>query len=1375
MTMQYLFKRTLIKRGNLLILLSFALALLLSAMLLLLNQTGVSSAAETSQQAAPPLDVPAQDEPEAASEALAAAESSAAMDRISSLQAAEQFVQAIPPRLAPQRALNLTLLLDEDFSTASGSTPPAGWTSNLIAGEAGVDVWRFDNPGGRTVFPPNSAPPMAIFDSDNYSNNFMAEDVALESPPFDLTGATSVFLDFDHFPHPFGGPTPRVEVFNGTNWVEAYVESRFEPTHTQVDITAAANGAANAQVRFRWQGNYDSYWFVDNVQVHYTTDPLADLAVTYTNAPAFVQSNSLLTYTLTVQNLGPTTASQVVLTQTITDAVTVASSHSTSGACQWTGVQGVCTLGDMASQSVVTATVVMSVPHGLLGADLSHQAVADSSATDVNEANNRIQNLIRVVEPHILFYENFASGRGATPPAGWTNNLLAGQAGVDQWRFDNPGQREIKSPLSEPVALFDSGYLSNNNQPEDVALESPLINAQGVSYVGLRLDHYFRESWSAANEIFIQVHNGTGWQTVYNTTAESPNPAHQLLDISQQAAGVPNARIRFRYNGDNSLYWIVDNVQVLGGAQPPAELVLVKSAPATVYTGETLTYALTVTNGSSAGTAVGVTLTDTLPAAVTFASASPQCAYQGGGHQVICGLGSVAPGQSQVITIAVTAPALGTLLHNQATVSTESLELVLDNNGATATTTIYSSSTGNRYVDPTGSDTTDCTQMAAPCRTLTHAAFNARPHETIFLAAGTYTESALIDRAITIQGAGAAQTILSGGGVHRVLHISAPVHLRDVTITQGRSAEQGGGIHTTQPLTLTRITLLHNHTDKAGGGLYALSSVTMSDTQLISNTAATGGGGARIMGSLVMANSLAQANRCDSADINCHGGGVRVEGSATIVDSQFIENYSGRSGGGAAVTGHAILRNVNFLRNHANVNGGGAIIEGGMTGENLLFENNFAQVCGGGFFVTRSVDLTNSRLLNNESISFGGGSYFDDGASDENAANAANDGRIHRITLADVHIIGNRSHNSGGGMFTTGEFASVELLRTEVRDNRAPNGGGMRMQSKLVLTPITITHSLLQGNQTESGPGGGALLMGSVLVSDTTVVSNTAVSYGGGLAARGVLTVRDSQILTNSSSWGGGIHTTNFFYQEVFFVSDGILTVENSRLQGNQALNPEMQNGGGAIYLHRDRLTVRNSQLLDNSAQGHGGAIYMADWFDARAALTNVLLANNRAGGEGAGLYVGNEYSGPEGNHVEIIHTTLAAPQPVERSAIFVSKGSAHITNTIIASHTVGIQRSGGTVHENYNLFFGNGADRMGEISVGAHSVQADPRFVNPAGGDYRLGAGSAAIDAGVNLGVTHDLAQTARPQGDGVDIGAYESAPQATSLFIFLPLIQQQ
>jgi len=50
------------------------------------------------------------------------------------------------------------------------------------------------------------------------------------------------------------------------------------------------------------------------------------------------------------------------------------------------------------------------------------------------------------------------------------------------------------------------------------------------------------------------------------------------------------------------------------------------------------------------------------------------------------------------------------------------------------------------------------------------------------------------------------------------------------------------------------------------------------------------------------------------------------------------------------------------------------------------------------------------------------------------------------------------------------------------------------------------------------------------------------------------------------------------------------------------------------------------------------------------------------------------------------------------------------LTNTVIASHTIGIS-STGTVLGDYNLFFGNWTNRVGTFTAGAHDVYGDPAF----------------------------------------------------------------
>ncbi len=84
----------------------------------------------------------------------------------------------------------------------------------------------------------------------------------------------------------------------------------------------------------------------------------------------------------------------------------------------------------------------------------------------------------------------------------------------------------------------------------------------------------------------------------------------------------------------------------------------------------------------------------------------------------------------------------------------------------------------------------------------------------------------------------------------------------------------------------------------------------------------------------------------------------------------------------------------------------------------------------------------------------------------------------------------------------------------------------------------------------------------------------------------------------------------------------------------------------------------------------------------------------------------------------------------------------------------------------NHNLVFGptecsNDYPNCVEVSGGPENLSADPRFVDAAGGDLTLLADSPAIDQGVAIaGLVDDFDGLARPQGAGVDLGAYEHSP---------------
>jgi len=59
---------------------------------------------------------------------------------------------------------------------------------------------------------------------------------------------------------------------------------------------------------------------------------------------------------------------------------------------------------------------------------------------------------------------------------------------------------------------------------------------------------------------------------------------------------------------------------------------------------------------------------------------------------------------------------------------------------------------------------------------------------------------------------------------------------------------------------------------------------------------------------------------------------------------------------------------------------------------------------------------------------------------------------------------------------------------------------------------------------------------------------------------------------------------------------------------------------------------------------------------------------------------------------------------------------------------------------------------------TGSHAITTAPKFVNPLKGDFRLKRDSPCIDSGVSKGApSNDLTGKKRPQGKGIDNGAYE------------------
>ena len=110
----------------------------------------------------------------------------------------------------------------------------------------------------------------------------------------------------------------------------------------------------------------------------------ADVAVTIAGAPNPVVETQNLTYTASVTNNGPSSASNVLLTDSLPAALTLVSATASQGSCSGT-VNVVCALGTLAKGASATATIVVK-PSG--AGTISDIASVSATEADLAPANN---------------------------------------------------------------------------------------------------------------------------------------------------------------------------------------------------------------------------------------------------------------------------------------------------------------------------------------------------------------------------------------------------------------------------------------------------------------------------------------------------------------------------------------------------------------------------------------------------------------------------------------------------------------------------------------------------------------------------------------------------------------------------------------------------------------------------------------------------------------------------------------------------------------------------------------------------------------------------------------------------------------------------
>ncbi len=218
---------------------------------------------------------------------------------------------------------------------------------------------------------------------------------------------------------------------------------------------------------------------------------------------------------------------------------------------------------------------------------------------------------------------------------------------------------------------------------------------------------------------------------------------------------------------------------------------------------------------------------------------------------------------------------------------------------------------------------------------------------------------------LTITGAGAATTIINGGGIDRVIQVLGltTLELSSVTITNGDTTSSGGGIFNRGTLTLTNSTVSGNTADGAGGGItnFDMGTATLTNVTVSVNTTGGSAGGIFNSGTLTLTNSTISGNTA------AQGGGIENRGTLTLTNSTVTGNMSLAGGGGILnLSGTLTLTNSTVSGNTADGAGGGISNSGEATLTNSTVSGNAAAFDSGGILhLDGPLTLKNSIIAGN--------------------------------------------------------------------------------------------------------------------------------------------------------------------------------------------------------------------------------------------------------------------------------------------------------------------------------------------------------------------------------------------------------------------------
>ncbi len=358
--------------------------------------------------------------------------------------------------------------------------------------------------------------------------------------------------------------------------------------------------------------------------------------------------------------------------------------------------------------------------------------------------------------------------------------------------------------------------------------------------------------------------------------------------------------------------------------------------------------------------------------------------------------------------------------------------------------------------------------------------------DTIHVDVGTYNCNVVLNKQLTLVGAGPELTTLNGEADGTVIQVNTGgtgSMISQLKITAGK-ATNGGGVYCNSSSPIISYCVVTENEADAGGGIYfsGSSSARVTGSTISSNTAADAGGG--IYGdtesSVAVEDCVIQGNR--AAQAGGSGGGVySVEGTMTvrrttisgseadiygggylsaggwssIEECTIADNSAGHGGGVAVLGGEALITSSTITANAASTQGGGLAIFGGtvatMTASSICSNTvtpNMYAMYGGGAYLMQSTAVFDRCVVNGNSAPRGGGV----GEQQDSSS-----------TFTNCLFAENAASDEGGALFCDAGSAT-SWVNCTVADNQAADYGGLYHQGGYGLPPGRFTNSIAWGN-----------------------------------------------------------------------------------------------------------------------------------------------------------------------------------------------------------------------------------------------------------------------------------------------------------------------